>query len=182
LHVASVACSAPEPPTYSLMPPPSSTVASWRRSLCLFLPALASSSSPWTVVLGDASPPLLGAGRNHVALAWWVATAHRSLAALLGAPTNVWRVVAVSCYARNFWSYLPTSPWGRDWISFIHQARHSSGSMCIAQVTLLPDALIGVPRAHCVGLAVVAKLGGRSWSAVVESFLSRIASHQDLAG
>jgi hypothetical protein len=90
LPVASVACSMMEPPASSLMPSPL-TMASWQRCLCLFLLALASSSAPWTMVLGDASPPLLNAGQNCAALAWWVAMAHRSPAVLLGALTDTSR-------------------------------------------------------------------------------------------
>jgi hypothetical protein len=89
-------------------------------------------------------------------------------------------VIMVSRYARDFWSSPPASPLGRCWTSFVHRAHRSAGSTAIGQVVRLPDSPIDVPRAHCVGLNVVAKLGGRSQSAVVEPFLPRMASRLDL--
>jgi hypothetical protein len=56
------------------------------------------------------------------------------------------------------------------------------GSARIAQVAHLPDGPIGMPRVHCVGLAVIVKHGGRSRSAVVEPLLLRMVSHRDPAG
>jgi hypothetical protein len=88
----------------------------------------------------------------------------------------------VSRYARDFYSSLLASPWGRGWTSFVHRARRSISSPCVAQVMRLPDGPVSVPRAHCVGLAIVVKLGGRSRSVVVEPFLTRMASRRDPAG
>jgi hypothetical protein len=77
-------------PASSLMPP-LPTMASWWHYFCLFLQTLASSSTPWTTVLGDASLPLLSADRNSAALAWWVAMAHHSPMTLFGALSDAWR-------------------------------------------------------------------------------------------
>jgi hypothetical protein len=62
------------------------------------------------------------------------------------------------------------SPWGHGWTSFIYRAHRSMGSTRIAQVVRLSDGPVGVPRAHCVGLAIIAKHGGRSQSMVVLPF------------
>jgi hypothetical protein len=185
LPVSSVACSTLEPLAHSLMLPSSSIVASWWRRLCLFLPALASSSAPKTVAPGDASPPLLGADRSRAALvlmAWWVPMPHRSSAAPLGALVNAWRghkdvplcvrlmVVhaSVPLGSRQDLLHPPSSSW--------------HGSVHTIQATCLPDDPVGVPRAHNVGCTAAAELGGRSRSVVVEPFLSQMVSCWDPVG
>jgi hypothetical protein len=73
---------------------------------------------------------------------------------------------------------MPMTPLGRCWTFSIHWAHRGAGFACAIQAVRLTGGPTVVPRACCVGIAAIAKLRGRSRTAVVEPSLACKVPHR----